>query len=141
MADSKTIFKRWEYQFKAREITNGLYELYMRCPNSEVGIVGKFLFPTDNQKLMDRVCVVHIINVLKQRWDDNMESVKIPDKPVYSYHGIGFIQTGICSYGFVLCDGQQIGELIVPCDGKYENDFSVIKEVCKQLAYRYGLKE
>lgn len=129
-----------EYQFLTNRAEDGTYEIRMKLPSGERYVIGKFVLPCDNQLIQDNSALSNIRNALRERWLFPKNNVGVPNKAECCYYDIWFEQAGAGIYLFYLPDGILIGAVYTPNDMRYDNDLLLIKEACRQLAYRYGLK-
>lgn len=98
----------------------------------------------DNQYILDVACLEVVASILSQRYNITKNSIKATSshsayKGQNVYSNIFYIQVDISKYEFYLPNGKYIGWVITPNDMRYEQDLTVIKELCKALAIRFGL--
>lgn len=102
--------------------------------------VGEFVMPCDNQIILDVKTMKNITEQLLNRWYGNKGGTGNVENPECSFYEIEFRQVDISEYWLYLPNGIMIGRIYTPQDFNYSKDIAVIKEICKQLAYRFGLK-
>lgn len=132
--------KQLMYRMKALRLEDGTYEMVVQCSDGRQVTVGRFMLPYDNQRIQDYATLKNIADALEKRCLAKENQSDMPSRVGCSYHDILFEQVGVSAYQFYLPDGILIGAVMTPCDMRYSCDITLIKSVCRQLAYRYGIE-
>ena len=120
-----------------RSKRDGVYRVFLLDTG---GCVGEFAMPCDNQIVLDVKTMMNITEQLVDRWLSNKGGSSNVENPESSFYEIEFRQVDISEYWLYLPNGIMVGRICTPQDFNYSKDIAVIKEICKQLAYRFGLK-
>lgn len=128
------------YRTVSTRSEDGTYEMVLQRNDGKQEQVGKFLLPYDNQIVKDYATMKNMEEAFKKRCKAKDDLEDLPNKTEDSFYDIFFQQVDSALYEFYLPNGILIGAIAAPCDMKYGRDIQLIKEVCRQLAYRYGIK-
>lgn len=123
---------------KARRVGEAHYEIYLYSLGCKIG---EFQLVNDGQIILDCEAIEYIGKALNERWQGKRGSICEENRVRKSYYDIYFTQVSFNEYVFSLQNGFVLGWICVPNDHCFGLDIILIKEICKQLAYRYDLLE
>lgn len=132
--------RKKEYRIGIVRVEDGTYEMLIQRSDGNQRLIGKFLMPYDNQLIKDFATLKNVEEAFKKRCNPKSDSAELPSKTEDCYYDIYYQQIDFGLFELYLPNGLLVAVIATPCNMEYGKDILLLKEICKQLAYRYGMR-
>ena len=132
--------RKKQYRVIIVRVEDGTYEMVVRRSDGNRRLIGKFLLPCDNQLIKDYATLKNVEEAFKKRCNPKSDSGEIPSKVEDCFYDIYYQQIDFGLFELYLPNGILIAVVATPCNMQYGKDILLIKEICRQLAYRYEIR-